>query len=860
MKVDYIKISSITDKLILLEKVNRNIFNSSNPWSLWTSFLIVFFCSIIFSASVNLCNLNYNIFVLNAGSEANINILNIGKILIFNLSFWFLLTITATRINQKEHGSSELLYNIGHMLALVSVVTLPISLLGLLLNLIINGSAWIFINLIYLIFLLGNVGTFFFACSEKTKKAPELDFVYIAKKVDPKQVQVFIVFILLFIIGGIYYASVLSPISTLINENILFRPTIIILSLFLILVLPVFIGGLLRSKFDSNSYLISFYGYSKSVCVLFIGLFLVDIFFTKINTQGDVLNNIYYIISLYFVIILSFLSFIYQTNLIFSPNGYGYDTVIIKKKINFISFFKKPLKEESNSENLPQPEVVSEEVKNNTHPPKQSILSKDVKDVIKIPKITPETIKNILNKEIDTSFFRFILDVINFDLLFKKDDKAIYFRFAYFFIIFVNIISGILFYFYDFSFLKYIVNTKVWYIDIFIGILWSIIFLLGTSFVFYIVLKLFKIKSYLLKIFTNINYSLIPFSILVCISLFFNEKIRTIILDYSLYVALFWAIAYFILYYILNFKIEKKKIFLVWTVNILLIFTLFFGLSYTAYFTNIELYSFLKAPIARVRLDIVKQIPKENQYIADNSLSNLEPVDLTSTSISDFLSHVEYMKKYKNDEEFIYPIRIANEVSMNQNWASYIYKKQPKDIKNAIKLEDKVKKIFDFVNTNIKEEKTTYPFGDTFWQDSVTTFKRKYGKKTDIAVLMVAMLRTNGIPAKINKEITPDKFFNNSYNLVEYYDGNNWKPLYPKQKEVKSNQEDINKLKAWVDNGPKDNLAFYYIKNNELFAYGSGERFMVAKYSYDLLPGEYMASYKKDNCVKLSFFEIRETK
>jgi len=848
MKIDYIKVSSVTDKFVLSEKINKKVFNSSSPWSLWKSFFIVVLSSLVFALCLNFCHLKYNVFIYNL--ESFDGLFNIGKILFSHLLLWFLLTIIGTRINQKEYGNNELVCNIGHMLALVYLFVLPASIVGLFLNIVVKEYVWIFVNLLYIIFLLANIGTFFYACSEKTKKAPELEFVYVAKKITLKYLQAAIIFILFFIIGGIYYLSALSPVSEIINRDIIFRPTIIIFALAGILALPVVVGMNLRLNFedsDKNAFLISFYAYGKAICFLFMSIFLVDIFFVLFGglTIDNALSNIYYIISLYLVLVLFFMVLIYQTNLIFSPNGYGYYVDIVKKKFHFKDILSLKI-------SLPN-------IKNKVDLSEKQNLSEKMKDK--------------LDQEVDLSFLRTILDFFTFDLLFTKDKKAVYIPFAYFSFVFINAISGLLFYFYKFSFLKYIINTNVIYVDIFVGMLWSVVFLLGISFVFYIVLKSFKIKGSFFEIFTNINYSLIPFAILVCISLFLKENARNIILDYFLYVALSWALAYFVLYHSIHYSIEKKKRFFIWIFNVLLIVVMFFGLSYFAYYTNIRFYSIVRIPLVNTRVidyeesnrkvkSLEEQVPKKFQENISASMYKMESVDWVSMSIGDLLSHVEHMSKYSNllSTEDDFNIRIANEAPINYNWATFIYKKQPKNIRKASRAKEKAMKILDFVNTNIKEEETTYPFGEAFWQDSVTTFKRKYGTKPDIAVLIVAMLRTNGVPAKINKEILPDRFFNNSYSLVDYYDGSAWKPLYPKQKVVKSDRNDLNKLKTWVENGAKSNLAFYYINDGEPYAYGNGDRYMVATYSLDLLPGKYMASYKNGSNVELYFFNIRKAR
>lgn len=805
--MNYYKLRDITDNFILLKNKTEKVFNSVISWSLWESFLVVVICSCFMGFCAGKAGIDFNIIALNNGDEvSDISIImSIGKSIWILSSLWLLLTIIAGYINQSRNGYDDLLSNIGQVLALVYVSVLPISVFFLFsFDESIKDMLGLIFNLFLLLFYLNLSGVFIFSMGEKTARGEPLSFVYTSKRLLIKNV--------------IWQASVFGIISVLALLYLItgaFQGRIINIGFILIWLIPmgilIFMGNKYRKAFsvpDKHSFLTTFYGYGNAFCLFALVSVIMSILY---ENYGNI-DSTYYFIFWNIVIFCYMAMLVHKTKLVCFDTGYKYWR--------------------DNDSDVENPDVEEPDIEG----------KKDAK------KLKPH--KGIKN----------IIGFIILDYTIDTKNLSVYQKISMFALAIISV--GILFAFGKTSIIKYVINTNLWYYDLVLGITSGVLFLAVISAMLYFVLKLFKIDIKVGDIFNSVAVSLLPFGIFSVVSLFFKADLRTLLLECCFYPFIFWSVAYLIIYY-LSFKMNLKKFFAVWILNIILGVVIFYVMSYAFFFVQKEvMFKVIDCPVARVLSNIEKDVPVGMIPTIKAIIIKSEPVDLVELSVDEFFSHVSFMNKYYDNNvvmsSYLIPIRIANEVADNQKWVDYFCANMPDNIRKSSNVKDTARLINNFVIKNITESETRYPFGDAFWQDSVTTFKCKHGTKPDIAVLMIAMLRAKGIPARICT-VTPDRFFNNSYALVQYYENENWIPLYPENKNVKSKKEDIdafeqlyNKLRA------KESLQLYYIHDGIIYPYNDNIRNEGVRMRTDVLPGKYMVVYKVGREIHNMFFDIRK--
>jgi transglutaminase-like putative cysteine protease len=153
----------------------------------------------------------------------------------------------------------------------------------------------------------------------------------------------------------------------------------------------------------------------------------------------------------------------------------------------------------------------------------------------------------------------------------------------------------------------------------------------------------------------------------------------------------------------------------------------------------------------------------------------------------------------------------------------------------------------------------TWPLGEKFDQDPITTLIRKRGNQVDAAILMIAALRASGVAAR-PKDIFPDEFVTNSYTLAEYFDGVQWKPCYPKIGPVAKppvRQDDLEKFRQWVSNAPPGSrVALNILIDGVWYPYCAGRKAPIA-FTLDPAPGTYLLSCTLGDVCHLRRFVLR---
>ena len=823
--------------------------------------------------------------------------INIGKSIFLLGSLWLIIVLSSSAINQHYHKGDDVICNIGQITSLVYVSILPVALIFLYpFHSYIKSNIWMFFNLFLLLFYINLFGVFIYSASEKTNNSSSLSFIYTAKRLSINNVLISCLLVSCFILLGAFYFTFFSNMGIFLSQNIVIRASLILflLSVFLFLI---FIGSSLRKSFnepDANAFLTSLYGYGKPACAFITSCMLID-FISKNFELNLITGDILYFVLIDLIILGFFIYTIYETKMVCFDTGYKY-SVDENKKIELfpVKVSKNILAEKEESITLNE-EVI--ETTNNTittklkesfasdlnSDPVISFLKKKLSnikisintDISKDPfviffkslskKISSKK-ENKIVKNISKSIgpnIKSILDFLTFDSIFKTKTTELSLNKSILLTILTSLSIGAVFAFSPLNFLGFTIRTNTWYIDIATGSLFAIVFTCMCSLIIFICSKVFNSNLSHKDIISLIPVSLLPFSVVSFLSLFFIKKgYSSIILEYSSYVLLAWACGYAFLYIFVKSKIKPSKLLVFLGSSIFFAYIIFLILSSISFTFQKAFNPYYKIPIVRAKNSWERNLSDNIRPIAEYSVSSIrENIELAELRVCDVLEHTKFMKRYKNNtdtsnDEYLYSLRIANEMSDNHNWSTYLYKNQPKEIKKS---KEKAKSILNFITSEIKEEKTNYPFGDSFWQDSVTTFKRKAGKIPDIAVLTVALFRTNGIPARIC-EVTPDQFFNDSYTLVEYYDdsNDNWTEIYPTSKHIKSNQRDLKKLSEWRFSKENiKNLAFYYIHDGIIYPMCSNERNEAASDNIDLLPGEYMASYTDEKSIYTYFFDIK---
>jgi hypothetical protein len=254
---------------------------------------------------------------------------------------------------------------------------------------------------------------------------------------------------------------------------------------------------------------------------------------------------------------------------------------------------------------------------------------------------------------------------------------------------------------------------------------------------------------------------------------------------------------------------------------------------------------------------VEERLPDEliGKYQGDiqTCIGQLAVVDLADVNACDLLDHVTYSCRVANrfygpsvNPESMPSIRIRTEVSSNSGWMRELYPVTHQLTAKAETPDAAAKIICKWARSQVRHiEPTTFPFGEKFGQDAMTTLRGHRGDRVDVAVLTVAALRSAGVAAHI-VPVYPDRFAHGTYTLVEYYDGTEWKPCYPSMDspaEPKADPKALAALNRWLADGKRKNAAVYALQGGVWRPYNSGGRDLHAEASFDLLPGTYLATY-----------------
>ena len=794
MKINFEKICSVTDNFILTQKLNKKIINSQNPWNIFICLFIVLGVSFLFALNVYFFKYNYLYFVFNSPGNSNLNLTVLYKVF-FTLPFlWFLGTVIATYFNKSVWTFKEMFENIAHILTLPYLLVFPFAFIGLFIKSFLGNFTFIYYDFIILIFTLYFIGSFFWAGSEKSNKPKDLEFVYTKRKLDPAKLYSSIVGNVFIILCFTVYFSYFSEIKSLINFNPYIRPVFIIVFYGFLLIVPTYILGLYRQskKTNKNSFIVSFYVYCKPLIYFLVSLFVLDLIFYRILHNDNYVNDIFFSYLFLVSIFIYFIALIYETNLLISENGYGFDNINSDEDILLSG-------------------------------PKAKYIS---------------------------SFFKFFV----FDSIIGKDEtisKDNLIKLILFDILGIGLLGaeGHFFLFKGSTF------TGIFWVDFLIAVLWAVVLVGLLSVVWRVYNRRF---IGFVNILSPVLFSLITLSILGFLSVFMGNNKNLICSNFA-WVFLFWAAIYMFLYYFTNGLRGKK---LLWSVSFYIIsgLIIFFLVSIVASSLNIYIYKNKAVTLGKV-IKVNKEIDDQiyTPLPIDFDESDIMPVYSIDLGVTTFGDYLEHRRHFQNMG--IYsppPIRIGYEISLNHNWAKFLYSKTPRKIRKINDPKEKTKALYEYVVTNIKEEETTYPFGENMLSDPITTYKRKAGNKAEIAILLTAYLLTNGIDANYSQKVTPDQFFNDSYTLVRIKTSSEEEEIYPKNLKVGSNKEDLSEFAGFLKKHIKDTIGLYYVKNGDLYPYNYGRKHEEIMVRENLLPGKYMCAYKTGNRIESFQFIIRK--
>lgn len=278
----------------------------------------------------------------------------------------------------------------------------------------------------------------------------------------------------------------------------------------------------------------------------------------------------------------------------------------------------------------------------------------------------------------------------------------------------------------------------------------------------------------------------------------------------------------------------------------------------------------IHVPVVQVRDRLSDGVPDEYTDDIRLVLGQLRNVDTADINTCDLIDHVVYSRKVANryyghdgNPESIPTIRIRSEVTTNSGWMRYLYPKMQQVTRQARTPDEAVRVVYSWIKSlGIHVEPTTFPFGDKFGLDPITTLRGKRGDHVDIAVLMVAALRSAGVAAHI-VPVYPDRFAHNNYALTEYYDGYNWKPCYPaleRKPEPHADPRTLSAISNWFTNGKGENEALYVLQGGVWRPYCPGGRDVRAEVIFSLYPGTYLATYTVGDMCYVRNFILRPRK
>ncbi len=254
-----------------------------------------------------------------------------------------------------------------------------------------------------------------------------------------------------------------------------------------------------------------------------------------------------------------------------------------------------------------------------------------------------------------------------------------------------------------------------------------------------------------------------------------------------------------------------------------------------------------------------------------DDVARMANVDLVDVSAADFIDQVLYAKKlssrfyadggYPGD---LSPIRIRGEITSNAGWMRRLCPIMSRITSSAKTPDDVVRMVSKWLDsTLVKIQPITWPLGEKFDQDPITTLICKRGNQMDAAILMIAALRASGVAARATP-VYPDEFVSNSYTLAGYFDGIQWKSCYPKVGIVLKPRvlsEDLAKLTQWAgDIQQYSKLSLYVLVDDVWEPYSAGGRKDPATCSFDLAPGSYMASYEIGDICYMKRFVLRPSR
>ncbi|MCE5313700.1 MAG: transglutaminase-like domain-containing protein [Armatimonadota bacterium] len=379
-------------------------------------------------------------------------------------------------------------------------------------------------------------------------------------------------------------------------------------------------------------------------------------------------------------------------------------------------------------------------------------------------------------------------------------------------------------------------------------------------------LRIFRQKTHISVICSSVGFSLLPLSLAVFILSLLPLQVRDGAYGLLFTCALMWGLGYLVMD-IGSSLIQRSRLFLALPAIVLVIVTTHFASGYLIKNAHLAVMRSMTIPLRSVENTIVDEFPPSMGGEVRSLIGSMVNVDRADVSAADFVDQVLYSKKVSTRfyEEGQYPsnlspFRIRAEITANAGWMRRLFPEMSRLTRSAKTPDDVVRIVSKWLKAKMVEiTPMTWPPGEKFDQDPITTLICKRGNQMDAAILMIAALRASGVAAR-TKLFFPDELVTNSYTLAEYFDGVEWKPCYPKIGWVSKpavRRDDLAKFKQWAYSVPKGSgPSLNILIDGVWYPYCNG-RTQPITFTFDPAPGTYMGSYTTGNVCHIRRFVLR---